>query len=1136
MSKLRYTKAVFQIFIVLCSIFLVYFTQDVDAGCCAKFTINGEVHYCESLPSGANCEGTNNPQVDCVYTTLNGACQKVTCFINNVCHYNMPRIECEEKGGTFNPPAEACQEGCCLLPGNCFLTTQADCDAKHGTFRQDILLPHDCIMECRGTERGCCVTDEGCTFVKREDCENLGGGFHNGEFCSSSNLQNKCGCVAHNHTGCLDYDLNHVYWFDSCGNPEEPKEECPEGIEICTESDGKAWCEEISCETTWDNPIVSIDGVPRKNGESWCEYHSPTGPGLDLPGSTHYIHSCAYGLEHAEPAVPEGGREKICVAKEQDFGNGLIMSVALNLENRYDDCLQQTTKEACEDAYYRDCIWMGGKCLPRVPPSNTNFCNEGDMVVTTVWKCRVTASGKRCRLTSSEECCEDEDDCKIVNSVYANEGKLHEKDNFNLKNLNYFCMSLGDCGASLNVGNTFSGKGFYRDCALKSHCKDGDAKKCKKRVGEEDWRSMYGETFATATPGFNFKFGTTEEEPKDYWERLGDDLESGWHKPLITGTAIDIVIAGILAKFAGVTFGKAFIALMSNPAGWIILGIGFGGFLLWEIISNLLESCHTKDVTIDCKPWQPPEGGEECWRCSAPDTECKNGKCGLLPTDEDGNVIDGYQCLEYTCWSLGKACQFIPGDQTVDGISKCIKVPPPTDVSPPVIKIDRDKTLSSLKCCTTNSQKQKCSETSCSISETGLSATISPLVSTERVITITIKTTYSDDSPYFTVCGVSKEPPTPENPLSVDFMNLLDYGLAGSEHNITIPNVELKSLDYGEELKLYVKCKPAEGVPGTETPVPFVITMVPHFGPDLTQPVIEWFDPSAQTPHNFVAHDAESKVVIFGISETIASDPILGTRGECRVSRENVPFDQMDPEKSVVICPEPSLNQQQICRTELRNFVEGENKFYFACNDTSGNIGQTVEYTLIKTPPLNITEFYPSSTECYWQDGEINCYTYNITLRAVTQAGALNGQANCSYGKSETNIIDQFYQTGSTEHIQPELYFFAPGRYTYYAICQDVAGNKAVKSVTFNIRIDRNPPEVKAVKKEQGNLVLTISDEIPEAVSCEYAHESFVAGKGTAMQSDMQGHFYAGYKENSIYYIKCYDKFGNAMKTLKVLT
>jgi len=268
------------------------------------------------------------------------------------------------------------------------------------------------------------------------------------------------------------------------------------GGSICSKgsaSYGNYVCKDLNCYDT-------ENGNDYKNGESWCEYDGKVGEGLDAVGSRHFRHICINGEEMIEPC--DDYRNKVCLQDDIEFRGQTFTEAACRV-NRWRDCMAQTDEEDCLNTDKRDCYWLGGAaftglsitptttsssstsssgttfsggstggfgggitaqatapitgyaskdkdsssgvvfgggaCLPNVPPG-LKFWDEGDASNVCALgnsKCVVeyekgVFTGKK--ITDNEEC---------LDPPYA-------------EKMNEVCVSLGDCGAYVNIANRFT--------------------------------------------------------------------------------------------------------------------------------------------------------------------------------------------------------------------------------------------------------------------------------------------------------------------------------------------------------------------------------------------------------------------------------------------------------------------------------------------------------------------------------------------------------------------------------------------------------------------------------------------------------------------------------------------------------
>jgi len=221
-------KKIILFLIVVAGIAVIAAAQDA---CCER-TVDGE--WCQ-FTNANNCdENYRNTPVSCEQTSF---C-KVGCCYNSEegqCFKSTPRSLCEsDPKNTWNLDAacqiEQCSKGCCIIAGETFFVTEARCKAETSKyedvemdFREDVTTESACVALSRTQEKGCCVNGDSCSFTAREQCETSGAeaagkdGFYLGTLCSNDALS--CDCARQQRTGCLP-DKDDVYWFDSCGNPE----------------------------------------------------------------------------------------------------------------------------------------------------------------------------------------------------------------------------------------------------------------------------------------------------------------------------------------------------------------------------------------------------------------------------------------------------------------------------------------------------------------------------------------------------------------------------------------------------------------------------------------------------------------------------------------------------------------------------------------------------------------------------------------------------------------------------------------------------------------------------------------------------------------------------------------------------
>ncbi|MBU1136130.1 MAG: hypothetical protein KJ559_01325, partial [Nanoarchaeota archaeon] len=816
----------------------------------------------------------------------------------------------------------------------------------------------------------------------RGQCSNLDGEFKLDTYCSSVPDSK---CVSNDHVGCVD-GSNDLYSFDSCGNSEGVKQNCnyPSakcGADLNDQNNNgnkeEFVCRNLNCENTYDNPLLTNDGGTRLNGEAWCEYPSATGPGLDLPGSIHYKHYCINGVEYAETCG--NNRDEYCTyveftdmnnLGEDNFLSGLPdMSVAQCVSNRADDCSQQKNNKTCMDKSLRDCAWTSGKCLPLVPIGFTAQDREDGFAQQTC-----AAASSKIKVLWQGELQEDgswkwhcEDNCEAF-------------DGNTLKATNFLCMAQGDCGATPNTAGEFTSAGYWRNCFSGMVHDKGVKPRCISLISEGLWNAYYGNLIKT--PGLGLNFGSVDA--KEDVLLFGKPFQT---LPTLTG---GIIIVALLVL----------VALFINPL-----------ILLIYLIPIPVEKQKVKKLKIWCSPYDIPQGGDDCWKCSAPISQG-----GLLP-DKNGNILQGYDCQPYTCETLGTLCKFL-GD-TVDGIPTCVKAEC-RNVLPPIIKPDLDLLSSgNSDCCTSSSDQFECSNLDCGITDKGTNVgyDINGNVNEFKTFTFGIRTFDETGAPLYTKCAYSDEliNPITEEGTPIDVMSQMDSlsnGLASTKHNLTIPAGYLASSTQ-KEFTYYIRCKTAieDSCNSVSSPTDYTVKFKVHTGPDTTAPLIEYVEPEL----GYVANDKNEKQVTLKLNEVITWNDILQSTGGCKWSTESLDYNSMTNQMQ---CDEPSINEQQECSVDITNLQQGENKLYFTCSDAAGNkMSQAYPYTLTRTDALNVSAFVISD-DCM-QGAEINCYTNSVTIKAETLGGAESGKSKCYLSNNCEGCKDiPFFKTDSTSHEQ----------------------------------------------------------------------------------------------------------------------
>ena len=1116
MRLIKY-KAVFEIFLIVMTIFFIgynsenVYAQDDIQGCCKDL---GNGQYCQNIKNNNECS-SGYSQTSCDYV---GGCEQGCCNIvskGGGCSEGVSKLACDKQGGSWTEGRlcendDECFLGCCLLGNNQgYMTIKDDCD---GDFKEEITDERQCIDLARKSEEGCCVKGKDCLFGIREECS---GDFKKDKFCSSIP---ECGLKEHSYTDCgVGLKTEDVYWFDDKGNPEGVADDCDyfRG-NICrdTNDDGKGDdCNSLDCLSTWDNPNVEGDGGLRKNGESWCEYQSAVGPGKDLPGSRHYRHVCQNGKEAVEACGSDRGKEGICVYHDLRFSNDEEYSVAACVDNTWEDCISCTDEYCCIDPA-KTCVWGGDRCLPLVPPENSNNCNLGSLDVKTVW----------------EQPCGGSWRCASGCEVY--------EDGF-LFQTNSLCNIYGNCGAKYNLAGEFSNKGEFRGCS---------GKDCRANLNQNDVSFDQ-----VVQAGLGLKTATQDI----------DDSACTWCGAEGAGSKVSLWLAvsslGILlgAQFIG---GVSILATVGSTLGLVpstVLGpalVGTGGGVLGgsagaestllaakiaaisiviaivlliaaAITYIILMTCggtDKKTVSVSCGPWQPPQGGKDCWKCDTrmdrdeKGNDCNDGDCGLLSYSDSfkKGEYPAYECSEQLCKSLGTTCSF---EQSKDGpicIGKSYD-----DIKSP--KISHDMTNKDYYC----NQEKPGRTGGCAITDEGTDGfrITNDLVDfyegylNKKWPPVYLKIKTDENS----LCKYSMNPQATFEEMT-DFFDM-DGGVYSLKHNMTF-----RGLQNGTS-KFYIRC---EDFLQNRNEKSYVIEFNLADEPDLTAPLLESITPNEGSYIRFGQSNVSVSLEINEplISSTKGSD--LSKEGSgCKWGKEpNIDYDDMS---NLMSCSSSILNGNE-CDGLLTDVKAGKNTFYFRCKDMDGNentqdwpqrIGYGFGYTIYGSESnLSISSIgclysLPDGTQTDKCD---EILAKNFTIKLTTAGGAKNGDAKCSYNGNE------FLRTGGNIHEQcigcGSGFGLLPGTNNYLFSCEDEGKNVVSAAKNLVVNVDSMPPEITAIYRDDSHL---LNIETNEPSYCRYSlNKTFVFSESKLMISDNLLKHKVDI-ENSLFRIGCKDRFDN---------
>jgi len=477
----------------------------------------------------------------------------------------------------------------------------------------------------------------------------------------------------------------------------------------------------------------------------------------------------------------------------------------------------------------------------------------------------------------------------------------------------------------------------------------------------------------------------------------------------------------------------------------------------------------TKYMEFTCKPWDASVGGSKCEECN---------KQSIFP------------CSEYQCKSLGQGCEIVD--------DKCVWKNA-NDKKYPIISLDSSVLAEGYKYSDDNA--------------------ISPPNRGVKVLKNTGDGCISPSELF--AFGISTDEPAKcKADIERKSFSEMTYNFGTSilsyNHSLLL-NIYSNSTGGigilpGKEYELFVKCQDANG---NENPSEFLFKFCIESGPDKNVPVI--------VGTNLINGGS----IAYGQTETDLSI-YVNEKAKCKWSSQTKNYEDMENTMTCSTTPDDEEQDYEIvyeCSTELKDLKDRlENKFYFRCEDESGNKNQeSFEFVLKGTQPLVIDYVAPNGTI------KGSSENVNVYLEAKTSAGADEGKATCSYsetGKDNTWIEFYYEDAKYFSHYQhKQVLLRESGSYTYHIKCEDIGGNSDTKKVEFNVESDAKSPAVMRVSKDNKELKLITN----EKSTCVYDTKdcSYVFSDGLKVTSTDSIKHTISWKTNSIYYIKCKDEYGN---------
>ncbi len=1101
---------------------------------------------CEETVSGNSCQTASADQCNIKYRTSPTVCEETSfceigcCFSENtgLCNLATSRRDCEKINGTFKQGEECniqeCKKGCCILGDQAKWTTEKNCKYEGNTEHKDLLTEWkfeensdtelECLFNVEKDEEGACVfnsdKESKCVFTTLEECVSRTGSegnFAKDTFCSNPKLETNC--TAKNNKGCVE-GKEDVYWFDSCGNKEDVAEDCDlfRGSYCGVEND-KAICKDVNCDT-------DKDGIKdRKNGESWCSYDGVIGKGKDPVGSRHIKHICYFGTERLAPC--SDFRNEICVQEDTLIDNSKFSQAACRV-NQWRTCLSYNREKGVEKTVNQcqknpDCwvkeIDMSGSfhfkvCLPSYPPGfDLNFeqdlLNSDGSLDPDYY--RPSSADGIC--SSATQRCTETWKCGIFGCICIDNCDCHTE-KFT-KEMNDFCVSLGDCGAYVNYIGDYSDGGYTVSVVQKGEkapprLSSSQLSAFKKftgiQIGQKPANPGNTEFFQTLDPKL-LPVVSSENNNLSAFEQELLTASGSYGSPLLlkilTSKNESSVFENLefsagsigLSRFSGaISSIQAAISSQiqktdeEQPKDFSMIIAMVASLIAYVITQNLIISMVAAllgflfglswikyvDIDFTCMPWEPLDGGNKCNECNKLDVPCS----------------------EYRCESLGSLCQLI---NKGTGNELCVSRP----------ENETLPKISPLQSVISSGYKYT------NIRENGFEIVNA---SSEECIEAYTSVEFGIKIDPFAKCRISNNSKDNFNDMTELFGPKGNYILPAHVTKLFLPNPEAFKNYYNltesqiEELgklNFYVKCKTASG---KTNPEPFEIKACVKPGPDLTPPRITFSQPLSG---GYLEYGVNEKEIIFYINEP----------SECRWSVKDEEFDVMNNTMQCENNPAIFTQFGYKCITNITDI--NYNNFYIRCRDTSENkntMTESFKYELkTSVSELNIDEIIPRAGETITSGIE----PVTVKLKAITSGGALDGEAICKW---ETGSYSDYfnYKNKNSSDIHEYKLNLIRGEYNIKLFCEDIANNKAESETSFSVSVDKFGPKISRVYYEFGLKIVT-----NEKAKCRYSfNRKFDFNNATKMSDDNSEHFAPWIIKT--YYIQCEDEYGNKGSILRI--
>lgn len=1170
-------------------------------------------------------------------------CREGTCMdpLQGTCSPNTPQSLCSSSGGVWDQrqltDIASCRPGCCLMGSQALFRTERACDLLRDQFNAQVTFqPVESELECLALANqdleGACVLEEiepsryGCKFTTGEGCASLGGTFYAGLLCSHAELNTTCTKQA--TTNCVP-GKDEVYWFDSCGN----RENIYHSIGDDSWNNGMILPKNESCELgSSTNPLLRQSscgncnyllgnrcGAPRdgdnapsignfvcrdlscregnmvyKHGESWCSFDSRIGVqgsgngqrSVDVPGSQHYRKTCANGEITIEPCGTF--RNQVCVESEIDGPGNNDFSQAACRPNQWQLCYAanqkaegvenqeeaaRIVKEECDkhtDCFLKSVDLSGGRgtfafniCAPKYPPA---------------FDLQSSANGEEaqalCGLATIK--------CTYVKVKGLGSSKKYNKEcitSTGAETMNNLCMSLGDCGAHINVEGDYSGSGFRITTSRGDPASFTQTYISALRALADPANEQRVDPLTPAE--IAVLIGLPEgasADPNDIEEKTWEQfaMVSGFGGILLAGLvyAFPETIASISFEFglttlqtlppgvfgppaqlptlgafmgaaAGALIGAAGVAYILDALGisaglppavaYALIGLGAfaGGAIGYSLAggtgtifgySALAVGVFALVVVIvviaifyfaGIGKKKETKVNFQCLPWQPPLGGAKCDSCG----------DDGLPCTKYKCQSLGQACRYIEDSAEDQCVNSGIN-----DVAAPIISENREVLLS-------NYQYTQVSERGYHLQGPASNGCVPRFeeirlgIATNEIAQCKVAnahTAHFDDMNEYFHRFNDRQNPLFRRTHTMTFAIPSNEAIANErsiDDEFDEEGLEEQSAHYSDlflpdssgNVNLYVRCTDANGNKNLEE---YNINFCVTDEPDRTAPIITRFDPASPT---YSALGATERRINFWLNEP----------AECRWSETDQAYGVMAQDAQCATSLAEGGTFGWGCNVTLPTPASGQNErtFYFRCKDqpwvneselglagTRNMNSQSVPYVIKATrTPLSITSVAPNNETLF-----VLGLPHRVNFTVMTAGGA-EGQARyCSYRTG--NDFIRFFETGGDTHRQPGISLVAEGNYSYPILCEDSVGNQATSEIRFSLVVDDQGPAITRVYNSNNRLTVITNENARCAFSINSCSFSFA--NGTLMEGEQLVHA-STFNSEITHYIYCRDAFDN---------